>query len=408
MASENNNSGESAPTGSAVAAPDAAKPAFYNDPKVRAIFYQAVLLAAVAWFGYSVFGNMRANMDARGIQTGFGFLGEVASFDIGFTLIEYDRSSTYMQTLYVGLLNTLLVAVLGIIFATILGFTLGIARLSNNWIVARIATVYIETLRNIPLLLQMFFWYFGVLSLLPGVKQSLELPFNMFFNNRGIVTPAPIFSPGFSTVVFTLVVAIIGAIFIARWAKKKQQDTGEQPPAFFINLVLIVGLPTIVYFATGASLTFTMPELRGFNFKDGIIIPPELIALLWALILYTATFIAEIVRSGILAVPAGQTEAAQSLGIKDGDRLRQVVIPQALRVIIPPLTSQYLNLTKNSSLAVAIGYPDLVSVFMKTTLNQSGRAVEVVLITMLIYLGLSLIISVFMNWLNARVALTER
>jgi len=379
----------------------------YN-PKVRSWFYQAVLLGGVAWFFVYIWGNLTANMARQNIRTGFGFLDNIASFDIGFTLIPYDRSSTFAEALLVGFLNTMLVSVIGIIIATLLGFTVGIARLSSNWIIARLATIYVETLRNIPLLLQMFFWYFGVLSLLPRVKQSIELPLYSIVNKRGMVVPAPQFSGNFYLVLLALLVAIIAAVFISKWASRRQDQTGVRPPSFWINLGMIIGLPAIVWIVFGVDLEFIVPVLRGFNYKGGIHIPPEFMAVLWALILYTATFIAEIVRAGILAVPRGQTEAAQSLGLKEGDLLRKVIVPQAMRVIVPPLTSQYLNLTKNSSLAVAVGYPDLVSVFMGTTLNQTGQAVEVVAITMIIYLSLSLLTSAFMNWFNARIALSER
>lgn len=398
MASENDSIGTDAP----------AKASFINDPKVRAVFYQALLLSGVVWFGATIWGNLTANMARQNIRTGWGFFNNTSSFDIGFTLIDYDRSSTFADVLLVGFLNTMLVAVIGCILATILGFTIGIARLSSNWVIARLATIYVETLRNIPLLLQMFFWYFGVLKLMPGVKQSFEMPLNTFFNNRGLVTPSPILSDNFNLVWIALLVAIIASFFVSRWATNRQNITGVRPPAKLINAGIIIGFVGIVWLVVGASLSWTTPVLAGFNFNDGIKIPPEFIALLWALVLYTATFIAEIVRAGILAVPAGQSEAAKSLGLKEGDRLRQVVIPQAMRVIVPPLTSQYLNLTKNSSLAVAIGFPELVSVFMGTTLNQTGQAVEVVLVTMLIYLTISLVTSAFMNWYNGRIALTER
>ncbi len=404
MASEETSGGP----GPANPADAPAKASLINDPKVRAIFYQALLLGGVVWFFVYIWGNLTANMARQNIRTGFGFLDNTASFDIGFTLIDYDRSSTFGDALLVGLLNTVLVAVIGIVVATILGFAIGIARLSSNWVVARLATIYVETLRNIPLLLQMFFWYFGVLSLMPGVKQSMLLPFGTVFNKRGLVTPAPEFSDNFWLVWVALGIAIVISILVSKWATRRQDLTGLRPPAGWINLGVIIGLPAIIWLVSGSSLGFSFPELRGFNYKGGIHIPPEFIALLWALILYTATFIAEIVRAGILAVPAGQTEAAQSLGLKEGVRLRKVIVPQAMRVIIPPLTSQFLNLTKNSSLAVAVGYPDLVSVFMGTTLNQTGQAVEVVAITMIIYLSLSLAMSAFMNWYNARSALSER
>ncbi len=385
-----------------------AKASIINDPKIRAVFYQFLLLAGVVWFFVYIFGNLNANRASQNIRTGFDFFSNTSSFEIGFTLIAYDRSSTFADVLLVGFLNTLLVAMIGIILATLLGFALGIGRLSSNWIIARLATIVVETLRNIPLLLQMFFWYFGVLKLMPSVKQSLELPLYIVFNNRGIVTPAPLFSDNFGIVWMALFIAIVASFFVTRWANARQDATGARPPAARINAAIVIGFVAIVWLVSGASLDWSIPVLQGFNYKNGIHIPPEFLALLWALTLYTAVFIAEIVRAGILAVPSGQSEAAKSLGLKEGDRLKQVIIPQAMRVIVPPLTSQYLNLTKNSSLAVAIGYPELVSVFMGTSLNQTGQAVEVVLVTMLIYLTLSLVTSAFMNWYNARIALTER
>jgi general L-amino acid transport system permease protein len=302
---------------------------------------------------------------------------------------------------------------IGVVLATIVGFTVGVARLSPNWLISRMATVYIETLRNIPLLLQIFFWYFAVLRAVPGPRQSINIGDAFFINNRGLYSPSPIFGDGFGLVVICFAAAIVGIIVLSRWAHKRQQATGEQFPVFLTSLGLFFGLPVLGLIVAslaygGIPLTLDYPALKGFNFKGGMVMIPEFVALLLALSAYTAAFIAEIVRAGILAVSHGQTEAARSLGLRNTPTLRLVIIPQAMRVIIPPLTSQYLNLTKNSSLAAAIAYPELVSIFAGTVLNQTGQAVEVIGITMAIYLGLSLSISALMNWYNKKMALVER
>lgn len=380
----------------------------WNDPKIRSLVFQAIAIAAVFWAGWTLFQNTLANMESRGISTGFGFLDESAGFGIIMSLIPYDPTMTYGRTFLVGLLNTLLVSGLGIVAATILGFLIGIARLSSNWLVAKLALAYVETLRNLPLLLQIFFWYFAVLRNLPSPRQSVDLGGTVFLNNRGLYVPEPLSQPGFGWVIAAAVIAIVAVIAITRWARKRQIKTGQLFPTFRVNLAILVLLPALAYLATGAPLAWELPELTGFNFSGGITIIPELAALWVALSLYTASFIAEIVRSGILAVSKGQTEAAQALGLRSGMTMRLVVIPQAMRVIVPPLTSQYLNLTKNSSLATAIGYPDLVGVFMGTTLNQTGQAVEVVAMTMAVYLTISLSISLLMNIYNRTVALQER
>lgn len=384
------------------------KPPFWNDPKSRGILFQVLALAAVMLFFYYIFQNTLSNMQSRGITTGFGFLQNEAGFGILMTLIPYDESYTYGRTFLVGLLNTLLVSVIGIILATLLGFTMGVARLSSNFLISKIATIYIEIIRNIPLLLQIFFWYFAVLQALPSPRQSHAAGDSFFLNNRGLYSPAPILENGFNIVLWVFFAAIVALFFIRKWARKRQESTGQQFPTFWVGLGLIIGLPLIIFLIMGAPLSWQKPELAGFNFKGGITIIPELMALLLALVMYTAAFIAEIVRSGILAVSHGQTEAAEALGLRRKRILNLVIIPQAMRVIIPPLTSQYLNLTKNSSLATAIGYPDLVSVFMGTTLNQTGQAVEIVGMTMAVYLTISLIISMVMNWYNNRNMLMER
>ncbi|OCH15277.1 amino acid ABC transporter permease [Aliivibrio sp. 1S128] len=380
---------------------------FYN-PTFRAILFQVLAIAALVFFFYSIVNNALSNLESRGIATGLAFLDQEAGFGIGLSLVEYDETHTYGRTFVVGLLNTALVSVLGILFATLLGFTVGIARLSSNWLVSRCAAVYIETFRNIPLLLQIFFWYFAVLQALPSPRQSLSLGESVFLNVRGLFFPGPIFEEGSNLIGMAVVLAIVFIMSLSRWAKNKQTLTGQQTPVLRYSVLLLVGLPTLAYFISGMPVSIDYPELKGFNFRGGISIIPELAALVVALSVYTASFIAEIVRSGINAVSHGQTEAAMALGLPKNKTLKLVVIPQAMRIIIPPLTSQYLNLTKNSSLAMAIGYPDLVSVFAGTTLNQTGQAIEIITMTMAVYLTLSLLTSFLMNIYNSKVALVER
>ncbi|EGQ8276421.1 ABC transporter permease subunit [Vibrio parahaemolyticus] len=392
---------------STMSKPSGSKSLIYN-PAFRSAIFQIIAIAALVFFFYTIINNALNNLDARGIATGFGFLNQEAGFGIGLTLIEYNETYSYGRTFIVGLLNTALVSVQGIILATAIGFTMGVARLSTNWLVSRLAAVYIETFRNIPLLLQIFFWYFAVLQALPSARQSLSLGEAIFLNVRGLYFPAPVFNEGSGVVIAAFVIGLIATISISIWARNKQRLTGQQTPMGRIGLGLLVGLPLLVYFVSGMPISLEYPELKGFNFKGGISIIPELAALLLALSVYTAAFIAEIVRSGINAVSHGQTEAAMSLGLPRAKTLKLVVIPQALRIIIPPLTSQYLNLTKNSSLAMAIGYPDLVSVFAGTTLNQTGQAIEIIAMTMGVYLTLSLLTSALMNLYNRKVALVER
>ena len=387
----------------------APKVAFLNDPKIRGLVFQVILLAAVVWLAWVGIQNMFANLKAANIASGFGFLGRNAGFQISQSLIDYDQAvSTYGRVYAVGLLNTLLVAVIGIVLATIVGFVVGIARLSNNWIISRLAAVYIEILRNIPLLLQIFVWYFAVLRLLPSRRESLDMGLMGQLNISGWYAPKPIFSDNASWIVWAFLIGIVASIGVARWARKQRETTGQQFPVFWTSIGLIVGLPLLAYLAAGLPISFEYPISGNFGPKGGARIYPEMIGLLLALSSYTAAFIAEIVRAGILAVNKGQTEASYALGLRPGPALRLVIIPQAMRIIIPPLTSQYLNLTKNSSLAVAIAYPDLVSVFAGTALNQTGQAVEILLMTMLTYLALSLLTSAFMNWYNQKMALVER
>jgi general L-amino acid transport system permease protein len=391
------------------AAPPPARAVFYNDPKVRSIAYQVVLCVIVGLLVYGAASNAITNLQKAHIASGFGFWNDTAGFDISQALIEFSSaSSTYGQAFWVGLLNTLLVAGLGIIFATILGFTIGIMRLSKNWLVAKVATGYVELVRNLPLLLQLLFWYNAVLKALPDIRDSLKLVGGGLLNNRGLFLPKPNPQPGFGFVEITLLIGIVGAIAFYRWARKRQMATGQQAPVLWVTLGFVIVAPFVVFLATGLPLQFDFPKAGRFNIGGGIEVLPEFFALLVGLSIYTAAFIAEVVRAGILAVSHGQTEASYSLGLRPGPTLRLIVVPQAMRVIIPPLTSQYLNLTKNSSLAVAIGYPDLVQVFTGTVLNQTGQAVEVVAITMLVYLTISLTTSLLMNIYNARIALVER
>jgi general L-amino acid transport system permease protein len=377
-------------------------------PEVRQVLFQIILIVALAALFWMIVSNTAANLRRQNIASGFGFWNTTAGFDISQTLIQYTNTSTYGRVFWVGLTNTMLVAAIGVVFATIVGFMMGIARLSTNWLIARLATVYVETIRNIPLLLQLFVWYFAVLKSLPPPRQSLELMGGAVLNLRGLYLPEPLPQPGFEVPLAVLAFGILATIGIAIWAKRRQRLTGAQFHTGLAALVLIALLPVAAFFLTGAPLEFDYPTLRGFNYTGGIVVLPELLALVLGLVIYTGAFIAEIVRAGIQGVPKGQKEAANAIGLSTGQTLRLVVFPQAMRIIIPPLTSNYLNLIKNSSLAVAIAYPDLVSVFAGTVLNQTGQAVEVILITMLVYLSLSLLTSMLMNWFNARMALVER
>ena len=386
-----------------------ARAAFFNDPKVRSIVYQVALCAAVAFLVYAAASNAIEHLRRAHIASGFGFWNTTAGFDISQTLIFYSsQASTYGRAFWVGLLNTLLVAGLGIVFATVLGFVIGISRLSKNWLLAKVATGYVETIRNIPLLLQLLFWYNAVLKALPEMRDSIHIAGGTYLNNRGLFLPQPVFLHGFDAVIAAGVAGIAAALAFYIFARKRQERTGQRLPVIRVALVLVIGLPLAALALKGFPVQFNYPQAGRFNIAGGIEVLPEFAALLFGLSIYTAAFIAEVVRAGILAVSRGQIEAAYSLGLKPAPTLRLIVVPQAMRVIIPPLTSQYLNLTKNSTLAVAIGYPDLVQVFTGTVLNQTGQAVEVVAITMLVYLTISLVTSLLMNIYNRRVALVER
>ena len=384
-----------------------AKGSIFNDPKVRGYIYQIVLIGVLVYLIWEIVQNTSHNLEKQNIASGFGFLDNTAGFLPNQSLIDLSATSTYAQALLAGLLNTLLIAVIGVFFATIVGFLVGIARLSKNWVISKMATVYIETVRNVPLLLQLFFWYFAVLRTVPHPKQSLDFGGGFFLNNRGFFMPQPVFGEGSSLILYALIAAILGIIILSRWAKNRQLATGERFPVFTNSIAILIGLPLLAYFVAGMPITYDLPALKGFNFTGGMKVIPEFVGLLLALTIYTGAFIAEIVRAGILAVSHGQTEAASALGLRPGPTLRLIIVPQAMRVIIPPLTSQYLNLTKNSSLAVAIAYPDIVSVG-GTVLNQTGQAIEVIGIWMLVYLSLSLITSMLMNWYNRSIALVER
>lgn len=380
---------------------------FLYDPRVRGIFYQVVVFAAVVASIYWIVGNTITNLQRANIASGFGFLGGRAGFDISQTLIPYSSDSTYGRALIVGLLNTLYVAALGVVLASIIGFAVGIGRLSRNWLISKICMVYVEVFRNIPPLLVIFFWYFGVLSVLPQARESLALPFGSYLNNRGFFMPSPVWGEGAWLLPVALLVGLVVSFIVARWAKHRQMATGKPFHTLRASAALIIGLPLLALIVTGFPVSFEYPTLGTFNLTGGSQVKPEFLALLLALSFYTASFIAETVRAGVLGVNKGQTEAAYAVGLRPGQTMRLIIVPQALRIIIPPLSSQYLNLIKNSSLAIAIGYPDLVAVG-GTILNQTGQAVEVVAIWMVIYLSISLVTSGLMNWFNAKMALVER
>lgn len=383
-----------------------------NNPVFRSYIYQAVTLIVILAIVFFAWHNAVQNLARANMTSGFGFLNSRAGFDLAQALIPYSPDSSYFRALQVGLINTLVIAVCGVITATIVGLLVGIGRLSPNWLISRLCTVYVEIFRNIPPLLVIFFWYLGVLSLLPSIRTIFQHvkdnPGGIFFVSvRGIYMPAPIFGDGFAYVTAAFVAGVIAAVIFTIWANKRQLATGKRPPVLWVNLALVILLPLLVFFALGMPLSLDYAIPGSFNMRGGMVIGPEFLALYLALSLYTASFIAEIVRAGIRGVAKGQTEAAYALGIRSGLATRLVVLPQALRIIIPPLTSQYLNLIKNSSLAVAVGYADLVAVG-GTILNQSGHSIEIIAIWMLLYVSISLITSLFMNWFNAKMALVER
>lgn len=381
---------------------------FYNDPRVRGWFFQVLLFAAVAAFFYFAYSNTVENLQKRNIAQGFAFWDVEAGFDISQSLISYSAASSYGRAFWVGLLNTLFVSVVSIVFATIIGLFFGIMRLSKNWLVAKLAGVYVEIFRNIPLLLILYFWYGAVLGALPEPRDSISIPGNIWLNARGLLVPRPQFGDAFIIPVLVFVAAIVVAYVLVRYARKTQAATGVRPKVGWISTALIVIAPLLAFVIVGSPLGFDVPEKGRFNITGGLTLAPEFVAMVVGLSTYTASFIAETVRAGILAVSKGQTEASQALGLRHGPTLRLVIIPQAMRAIIPPLNSEYQSLIKNSSLGVSIGYPDLVNVFTGTVLNQTGQAVEMVSVTMLVYLTLSLTTSLLMNFYNRRVALVER
>ncbi|KFF85640.1 amino acid ABC transporter permease [Pseudomonas syringae] len=379
-----------------------------SDPKVRAWLFQIITVVAVIALGWFIFDNTQTNLQHRGITSGFGFLENSAGFGIAQHLIDYSEADSYARVFVIGLLNTLLVSVIGIVLATLLGFVIGVARLSPNWMISKLATVYVEVFRNIPPLLQILFWYTAVFLTLPGPRQAHGYLDMFFVSSRGLNMPRALPAEGAWAFLISLVVAVIAIVMMVRWANKRFEATGQPFHKFWVGLALLLVIPGLSVLIFGSPVHWELPQLKGFNFSGGWVLIPELISLTLALTIYTAAFIAEIVRSGIKSVSHGQTEAARSLGLRPGPTLRKVIIPQALRVIIPPLTSQFLNLAKNSSLAAAIGYPEMVSLFAGTVLNQTGQAIEVIAITMSVYLAISISISLLMNWYNKRIALIER
>jgi general L-amino acid transport system permease protein len=376
-----------------------------NNNELRGYLFQAIALLAIVLLAYIAIDNLFINIEARSIHTGFSFLDNRAGFDINESIIYYTPESSNLRVFYVGLLNTIVVAIVGIFFATIIGLLIGIARLSNNYLISKLAGGYIELFRNIPILLQILFWYNLSLIIFPHPRKSFEFFDAIFINRRGFYVPKPIAEDGFLFVVVALIIAIIGVIAMKKYFKKKHEKTGIYTSTFLYSTLLIIGLPALVYFIMGAPLHLDYPALKGFNFKGGMVFSPEFTALAFALSVYTATYIAEAIRSGIEAVDKGQKEAAAAIGLTQVQSLKLVVLPQALRVAIPPTINQYLNLTKNSSLATAIGYPELMSAFGGTVLNQVGQAVEILGMTMLVYLVISLIISLVLNLVNKKMSI---
>jgi general L-amino acid transport system permease protein len=385
----------------------ARRPAPWRDARVRAIIAQVAFVAVIAAIVAFLAHNTIINLRRQNIASGFGFLDREAAFGIGESLIAYTPADTYGRAFLVGLTNTLYVSALGIVLATIVGTVMGLARLSGNWLVAKLAQIYVEAFRNIPLALQLLFWWALLRQAAPGPREAWQVLPGVFVSNRGIVFPVPESHPVFVWMALAFVLGAVALYFVSRWARARQAQTGQQFPTGWVGLALVIGLPLLVFLGFGAPLTLDVPALKAFNFSGGTSLSPEFGALLLGLVIYTGSFIAEIVRAGILAVSWGQTEAAMALGLKPGHRMRLVVLPQALRVIIPPMTSEYLSITKNSSLAVIIGYPDLVSI-ANTTLNQTGQAVEGIAMIMAVYLAISLSISLLMNLYNRAVALVER
>ncbi|MGI9535937.1 MAG: amino acid ABC transporter permease [Desulfocapsaceae bacterium] len=384
-----------------------AKTYFWNDEKTRAIIYQIVTAAFVAFLGYYLISNVQTNMEKQSIASGFGFIEKESAFEIGESLIEYSAADTYGRALVVGVLNTLKVSLVGMILTTILGTIVGVCTLSSNWLISKLGTIYVEVFQNVPVLLQLFFFYALFYEAFPGPRQALNPIAGVFITNRGVDFAVPAPDPAWAIIGWAFVAAVVIIWVLNRWAVKRQERSGQQFPMFWVGLGILIGLPLLTWILNGAPSEMDVPVLKGFNFQGGRNISPEFSALLFGLVLYTASFIAQIVRAGIQSISHGQTEAAMSIGLRPSMVLKLVIFPQALRVIVPPLTSQLLNLTKNSSLAVAIGYPDFVQV-AGTTINQTGQAVEGVALMMLVYLTFSLLTSAFMNWYNKKIKIVER
>lgn len=382
--------------------------AFYNNPRVRGFIYQIALVIGLLYFFGTIIGNTLDNMEATGIKTGFAFLNASAGYDVLMSLIPFESTDTYGRIFIVGFLNTILVSFIGIFFATLLGFLFGVAHFSQNWMIRKLALVYIETFRNIPLLLQVFFWYFAVLATLPGARDSLTLGEAIFLNVRGLYLPKLVGGDYSSFVYIALGLAIAGIFALRRWAKKRQELTGQQFPVLKTSIAMVVLLPLVIALLTGFPFTVEYPALKGFNYFGGITIIPELMALAIALSVYTGAFIAEAVRAGIQSIPRGQTEAARSIGLKENKIMSLIIVPQAMRVIVPLLNSEYQSLVKNSTLAAAIGYPDLFNVFVGTALNQTGQAIETIFMTVVVYFVVNMVISFIMNRFNSSVALVSR
>lgn len=379
-----------------------------NDERVRSVLYQVIVAIVVVVVARYLFVNTSENLQARGMSSGFDFLFGSAGFSIAWTVLPYQAGDTYFHVYLVGIVNTLLVSFVAILFTTLLGFFVGIMRLSKNWLVSKIAAWYVEILRNTPLLLQIFFWFLAVFSLLPAPRQSYGVLDMFFLNNRGFYMPAPVPGDGFDFTMIAILIAIVATYVTTVWAKKRQMATGQRFPAFGVGLGILFGLPLLVFLVTGSPLSFDFAARKGFNFVGGVSVPPAFCAILLALVIYHSAYMAEAVRAGILSVSHGQTEAAYSLGLRPGMTLRLVIIPQAMRAVVPPMISNWMNVVKNSSLAIAIGYPDLVAVFMQTSLNQSGHAIEIVAMVMLFYMSVSLSISMALNYYNKIVQLKER
>ncbi len=383
------------------------KTPFWLDPKKRAILFQFMTFCMVGLLAYYLISNTLINLQRQKIATGFGFLHKESSFEIGESLIPYSAASSYGRALLVGALNTIKVAFIGVVLTIILGTIIGVARLSTNWLLSKLATLYIEVMQDIPILLQLFFWYAIFYETLPSPRQAISPVAGIFMCNRGVAFTIPEAHPAHYYMLLAFVAGCLIVYLIRRWARERQEKTGQIFPVFLVSMGILVGFPLLTWWAFGGPMEMDAPKLVGFNFEGGLTVSPEFIALLLGLVLYTAAFVAEVVRAGIQSVSKGQREAAMSIGLRPVPVLNLVILPQALRVIVPPLTSQMLNLTKNSSLAVAIGYPDFVSV-ANTTINQTGQSIEGVAIIMAVYLFFSLSTSVFMNWYNKRVTLIER